>query len=68
MQLLEAQLARVIARPEFIEVCGQNLSAQTLLYLDQQPIEWLGIVSSKTAIANTAGEKWNFENLKKKPA
>lgn len=68
VQLLEAQLARGIARPEFIEVCGQNLSAQTLLYLDQQPIEWLGIVSSKTAIANIAGEKWNFETLKKKPA
>lgn len=66
VQLLEVQLARGIARSDFIEVCGQNLSASTLLYLDQQSMEWIGIASSKTAMMNTAGEKWNFEELKKK--
>ena len=66
VQLLDAQLTRGIARPDFIEVCGQNLSSQTLLYLDQQAIEWLGIASSRTALANTTGKKWDFEDLKKK--
>ena len=66
MELLEAKVDQGIELPEWVPISGINLKLDTLRFLDDRKIEWLGLASSKTPLLSATGKKWNFEEIKKK--